>query len=394
MRILLLNDYGVIAGGAEYQVLALRDGLRKRGHDVRIFASTARSPALTVAAQPFADYQCYGTTTRLQPLTMAANPSAYLRLRQALAEFSPEIVHCGMLAWQLSPLILPLLRPYRVVHHIQMYNPICPLGSKLLPNGGVCHERSGLACLREGCASPQAWSAMMLQRKLWRMWEPAINCMVAASDWVKRRLIAEGARVDDVVYNSVPLRSAAVFSPTPSVAFAGRLVAEKGADVLVDAFAKVRACVPGATLTIAGDGPERPALERQVAWLRLSACCTFAGSLPREEMEARIGGAWVQAVPGRWEEPFGIVVAEGMMRGSAVVASALGGPAEMVEHGVTGLQVEPGDPAALAQALIALLDDRELAMRMGHAGRERALVKLTDDAMVERFLAIYDRTVG
>jgi glycosyltransferase involved in cell wall biosynthesis len=235
---------------------------------------------------------------------------------------------------------------------------------------------------------------MMLQRKLWRMWEPAIDYMVAASDWVKRRLIAEGARVDDVVYNSVPLRSAAVFSQTPSVAFAGRLVAEKGADILVDAFAKVRARVPGATLTIAGDGPERPALERQVARLGLSSCCTFAGSLPREEMEARIGGAWVQAVPGRWEEPFGIVVAEGMMRGSAVVASALGGPAEMVEHGVTGLQVEPGDPAALAQALIALLDDRELAMRMGHAGRERALVKLTDDAMVERFLAIYDRTVG
>ncbi|HKA00660.1 MAG TPA: glycosyltransferase family 4 protein, partial [Candidatus Solibacter sp.] len=355
MRILLLNDYGVIAGGAEYQFLALRDGLRSRGHDARIFASTARSPELSLADDSFADYHCYGTTSRLQPLMMAANPSAYLRLRKVLAEFSPDIVHCGMMAWQLSPLILPLLRGYRVVHHLQMYNPICPLGSKLLPDGAICHERSGSPCLRQGCLSPQAWAAMMLQRTLWREWESAVDSMIAVSEWAKRRLIVEGARVDDVVYNSVPLRPAAEFSASPSVAFAGRLVPEKGADLLVEAFAGVRACIPEARLTIAGDGPARPALERQMERLGLRGCVAFLGGLPREEMESRIAGAWVQAVPGRWEEPFGLVAAEGMMRGSAVVATALGGPAEIVEQGVTGMLVEPGNPAALAQALTALL---------------------------------------
>src|SRR5262249_36412664 len=181
MRILLLNDYGVIAGGAEYQFLALRDGLRSRGHDARIFASTARSPELSLADDSFADYHCYGTTSRLQPLMMAANPSAYLRRRKVLGEFSPAIVHCERMAWQLSPLILPLLRGYRVVHHLQMYNPICPLGSKLLPDGAICHERSGSPCLRQGCLSPQAWAAMMLQRTLWREWESAVDSMIAVS---------------------------------------------------------------------------------------------------------------------------------------------------------------------------------------------------------------------
>jgi glycosyltransferase involved in cell wall biosynthesis len=394
MRILLLNDYGVIAGGAEYALLALRDGLRSRGHDARIFASTAPSPALSFAGESFADYHCYGTTSRLQPLTMAANPSAYLRLRRLLAEFSPDIVHCEMLAWQLSPLILPLLQGHRVVHHIQMYNPICPLGSKLLPDGAACHNRSGQACLWEGCFSPQAWSAMMLQRALWRHWEPTVDSMIAVSEWVKRRLIAEGARVDGVVHNSVPLRPAVELSASPSVAFAGRLVPEKGADLLVDAFVAVRTQVPDATLTIAGDGPSRPALERQVDGLGLRPCVTFLGGLPRDEMESSIGGAWVQAVPGRWEEPFGLVAAEAMMRGSAVVATAVGGPAEMVESGVTGVLVEPGDPAALEQALIALLRDRETAIRMGRAGRERAIERFTHETMVERFLAIYNRMLG
>ena len=394
MRILLLNDYGVIAGGAEYQLLALRDGLRSRGHDARIFASTARSAALSLASESFADYHCYGTTSRMQLLTMAANPSAYLRLRRVLAEFAPDIVHCEMLSWQLSPLVLPLLRGYRVVHHIQMYNPICPLGSKLLPGGAICHQRSGRACLIERCFSPQAWSAMMLQRTLWRKWEHAVDCMIACSEWVERRLIADGARVDDVVYNSVPLRPAAQFSESPSVVFAGRLVPEKGADILLAAFAEVRARIPDARLSIAGDGPERPALEQHVGKLGLRDCVTFLGSLPRDEMESRIGGAWVQAVPGRWEEPFGLVVAEGMMRGSAVVATALGGPAEMVEQGVTGMLVEAGNSAELAQALIALLRDRETAHRMGRAGRERALERFTQDAMTERFLTIYQRLVG
>src|SRR5262249_21271873 len=157
-----------------------------------------------------------------------------------------------------------------------------------------------------------------------------------------------------------------------------------------EAFAGVRACIPEARLTIAGDGPARPALGRQMGRLGLRGCGAVLGGAPPGGKESSTAGAWVPAVPGRWEEPCGLVAAEGMMRGSAVVATALGGPAEIVEQGVTGMLVEPGNPAALAQALTALLRNRENTARMGRAGRERAIERFTDDAMTGRFLSIYN----
>jgi glycosyltransferase involved in cell wall biosynthesis len=106
-------------------------------------------------------------------------------------------------------------------------------------------------------------------------------------------------------------------------------------------------------------------------------------------MEKRFHSAWVQAVPGTWEEPFGMVIAEGMMRGTPLIATAHGGATEMINPGVTGLLVPPGDPEAFAAALVTSLLDPDSARAMGRAAREFALERLTESAMVERFLTIY-----
>jgi glycosyltransferase involved in cell wall biosynthesis len=71
-------------------------------------------------------------------------------------------------------------------------------------------------------------------------------------------------------------------------------------------------------------------------------------------------------------EPWGLVVAEGMAAGRAVVASSAGGPLEMIEHGRTGLLVPPGDPVALAKAIESLLENPELRVQMGQAARRHA----------------------
>lgn len=83
--------------------------------------------------------------------------------------------------------------------------------------------------------------------------------------------------------------------------------------------------------------------------------------------------AWIQVVPSRWAEPFGLVAVEAMMRGTAVVASAMGGLAEIVEHEQTGLLVPVGNVSALADAIQRATRDRELVERWGRAARERAL---------------------
>ncbi|MBK6395320.1 MAG: glycosyltransferase [Betaproteobacteria bacterium] len=92
----------------------------------------------------------------------------------------------------------------------------------------------------------------------------------------------------------------------------------------------------------------------------------------------------MQAVPSRWEEPFGLVAAEAMMRGTAVVASESGGLAEQVEPGATGYLAPAGDAGALARALEQVVRDRDLAERMGASARVRALAELTTDRHVDR----------
>jgi glycosyltransferase involved in cell wall biosynthesis len=173
------------------------------------------------------------------------------------------------------------------------------------------------------------------------------------------------------------------------VAFAGRLVREKGVDVLLSAFADVAKRLPAARLVLVGDGPERPVLEKQVRDLGIAERVEVTGRLSPEETQGRLAGAWIQAVPSRWPEPFGMVATEAMMRGAAVVASDIGGLPEIVEHGRTGLLVPPGDARAFAAALLRLLQDREEADRMGHEGRALAVAKFGIEAHVDRFVETY-----
>jgi len=102
-----------------------------------------------------------------------------------------------------------------------------------------------------------------------------------------------------------------------------------------------------------------------------------------------LDGSWLHAVPSRWPEPFGLTATEAMMRGTAVVASEVGGLGDIVLHERTGLRVSPGDVPALADALVRLLSDREAAEVLGRAARERALEHFSLDGCLARFESVY-----
>jgi hypothetical protein len=187
MRILLVNDYVEQGGGADLQVKLLRDALRARGHDARVFASAAGDPPRGAA-----DELCFGTLTALRTPLQAANPSAALRLRQALERFRPDVVHVRMFLSQLSPLILTALRTVPAVWHIVWYRAVGPRGTLLRPDGSDCEHRAGVACLREGCVSARAWVPAMLQRRLLARGVGSFDRVVAVSESMRTRLGEEG----------------------------------------------------------------------------------------------------------------------------------------------------------------------------------------------------------
>ena len=393
MKILILNDVAAAVGGAETLTLDLRDELRRRGHDARVFASDA----LGGEAGTVADYVCFGTTGELRTLNRVANPRAWLALRAALAEFRPDVVHVRMFMTQLSPLVLPLLQGIPSLYHAAWYETICPIGLRLLPDGTVCEFDPGRACRSHGCLSRRAWVALMTQRALWNRWRDVFALFVANSAAVERRLREHGIGPTRVIWNGVPRRPPRPpLSGSPLVAYAGRFSREKGVGVLVDAFARVRSAVPDATLLLVGDGPDRASLAARADEVGVGAGVRWSGHLDREAMERALESAWVVATPSVLEEPFGLAAAEAMMRGTAVVASNHGGLAEIVRDGETGALVPPNDAAALGQALIGLLADRARCETLGAQAHAWARDMLSRERCVDRFVEAYDevRRIG
>ena len=119
--------------------------------------------------------------------------------------------------------------------------------------------------------------------------------------------------------------------------------------------------------------PERAVHGRRARGL---ANVSFLGHLSPERLAEQIRQTAVIAVPSRWYENFPYAVLEGMAAERAVVASAIGGIPEQIEHGVDGLLVPPSDSAAMAEAVGGLLSNRAEAQRMGKAARERIAVRL------------------
>lgn len=191
---------------------------------------------------------------------------------------------------------------------------------------------------------------------------------------------------DEIVSRNLPVRRIEVvpngvdldlFHPAPTwpahggyVLFAGRLVPQKGVDVLVRAFA-VLLYRFHVSLVIVGQGPLELYLQRLIRYSGIPEHVSVRPWQSGSELIQLLQGAAVVAVPSLYE-PFGIVALEAMACARACVASRVGGLSEIIESGVDGYLVEPGDYLDCARRLFSLLSDTDLSRRMGEAARRKA----------------------
>ncbi len=152
--------------------------------------------------------------------------------------------------------------------------------------------------------------------------------------------------------------------------FVGRLAAVKGVPILFQALADVLKTHPDVTLTLIGDGPERAGLETEAAQLGLADMVKFSGYQSQDAVAKALAMADIFVLPS-FAEGVPVVLMEAMATGLPVIATAVGGVSELVDHRENGLLVPPGDTAALAQALTRLLDDPGLCIDLGRAGRAK-----------------------
>lgn len=349
-------------GGTEVLGGNLLAGLRTRGHEFEIV--TSHGPldlpdeddheGLPVHRLPF-----FAAVADRDVVRMARTRR---RAGEIKAAFAPDLIHVQ----SVGPSLLFHLHSARGYPAPWIFTPHAPLTDQATGSGTILGEAlrtaDELVCISE------------TQRD---------SILRIAPGAVPRTSVIH-AGLDPPALEPAPLP----FDP-PRLVCLGRHVRDKGLDIAVAAFARLTGRFPDLRLTVIGDGPERPALERQAARLDLGGRIDFPGRVP--EIPPYLDAATVVVMPSRWEETFGLVALEAALMARPVVVTRAGALPEVVVHGETGLVVEKEDDEGVAEAIAFLLERPGTARRMGRAARERAIRMFGLELCIDRYDQLYRR---
>ncbi|MHB9094173.1 MAG: glycosyltransferase family 4 protein [Eubacteriales bacterium] len=174
--------------------------------------------------------------------------------------------------------------------------------------------------------------------------------------------------------------------------FIGRLVREKGVQVLIDAAPRILARFPEARFIIAGKGPFEEHIRARIRERGLEHRIQLAGYVNDQMRNRYFKQSSVAVFPSLYE-PFGIVALEAMAAGTPVVVSDTGGLSEIVEHGIDGLKCYAGSPDSLADNIMAILGDSRVAERLKINGYDKASRKYSWFAIAGRTLQVYEEVI-
>lgn len=430
MRILLASDhYPPFIGGAHRQTQLLGKELRARGHQVAV--ATGWHPGLPareddggVPVHRFRQVRTIweGEAERPQQRHQPPypDPAAIGGLRSLIAEFRPDVVHSyGWISYSVAAALagkdIPMLLSardygYSCATRSLVYRGIEPCSGPALQKclscapsvyglgkgwAAVLGVAGGRALLRskvDGIHSISTYVQQIVRRDFLDS-DANTDASPAGkresdsrgSEWPIEAIIPSFREDDeDMAYSA----DAAIqqylgqLPDEPYILFVGALRRVKGVQQLLDAYEQLADAPPLVLIgTWESDSPDR-----------LPPGVQVLPNLPHNAVMAAWEGAMFGVIPSLWPEPLGSVVYEGMSRGKAMIGTTPGGHTDMIVDGGTGLLVPPGDVDALRTAMQTLLDDPELCVRFGHAGRARARL-FTAEVNVPRFEQLYRQLI-
>jgi glycosyltransferase involved in cell wall biosynthesis len=286
---------------------------------------------------------------------------AVREVRQQLRDLRPDVVHIHSLYPRLSPAVLRVIPPHvAVVMTLHNFRLMC-LPATYLRNGSICEDCAGRlpwrgvvhACYRDSRAASAALAVSLVVHRSLKSFA-RVDRFVAVSEFVRTKYIEAGidaARI--AVKSNFAWPTKRRVGAGGRVLFLGRVAREKGLDTVL------RALPDTLELLVAGDGPERLALEQQP-----NPRVAFLGSVDAAAAQELLRSARALVVPSRWYEAQPRVILEAFATGVPVLASRIGALPELVEDGVNGRLVAVDDVAAWRRTLTEIADDDE-STRLG-----------------------------
>ena len=373
---------GTSAGGTGAHVRMLADGLSQRGVAVSVAGPLSADARFSFSALPAVSFAAVEISGRPR----AGDLAQILRLRRLLLGAGQDEPRGGAPGGS------------HVAHAHGLRAGAFTVVALMLASG----RRPRVVVTAHNAPPPGRGPAALVYRLLERVVARGADLVLCVSPDLDRRMRAAGARRVERAVIAAPeaAREPAVAPLTPGAAAAdavaggavagrpvvfaaGRLAAQKGFGVLLEAAASWRDLEPMPLVVIAGNGPLAGDLRARAA--ALGAAAVFLGQ--REDVPARLAGAAVFALPSYWEgQP--LVLQEALRAGAAIVATRAGGVPGLTGEDAAVL-VPPGDAQALAAAVRAVLTDQALALRLRAAARARAAALPTAGDAVTAVLASY-----
>jgi glycosyltransferase involved in cell wall biosynthesis len=369
---------GTVAGGAGEHVAMLARGCAQRGAEVTVYGPAQAGRRFFPGEPPAPP----GPAVGFVPVEIADRPrpardvAAVLRLRRLLAQARPDVVHAhGLRAGAAAALALTgHTRPAR--------------------------RPAGALAVTAHNGPPAAGTAAAVYAVLERIVARRADAVTCVSADLAARMRRRGAAVAGLALVPAPpaaapdgravaaARAGIAGAGQPVVLAAGRLAPQKGFATLLAAAVRWQGRDPCPVIALAGSGPLDQALRAAAGADGIRIC--FLGQ--REDVPALLAVADLVVVPSLWEgQP--LIVQEALRAGRPLVASRVGGIPDLTGQDAAVL-VPPGDAAALADAVLSVLDDPALAARLSAAARARGAALPTQDNAVEAALALYRRLAG
>ena len=347
--------------GASVRVLApgaagLAPGEIIDGIDVRRFRYAPRSWETLAYAGTMAEQ--VGRSLRGKAALAGMLGGGALALRRAAGDFVPDVIHAHW--WFPSGLLA-----------------LASLSSRPLVT--TLHGSDVRLARRN------AWAPRLFRRVAAKS-----AAVTAVSAYLAREAVAMAPGLE-VGVEPMPVNTALFCPGTPAratdrVLFVGRLNSQKGIALLLEALA---AAAPGISLDVAGDGPDRVALESRAAALGLTHRVRWLGTRSQEQLVPLYRAATAVVIPSEGEG-LGLVAVEAQLCEAPVIAFRSGGLTDVVEDGLTGVLTPPGDVRALAAAMDALAARSDRGAALGKAGRTAALARYSPDVVASHYASIYE----
>lgn len=407
MRILFCNKYNFRFSGTEAYLFDLMDLLESQGHAVSLFSMDHGRPSNSHHPQylvPRVDFK-ENRHRPLAALKLASHAiysrSVRRRLREAIADFRPDLAHVRNIYHHLSPSVLWELRLQKVpvLYHVNDFKLICPTYNGVC-GGETCRECRGgefwhvvtRSCYPGSTAVAAFLAAEAYLQRWLGTYSKCITRLLAPTEFVRRLFVESGWNPSqvDVLYHFQRLGPE---PPPPSgeapVLYFGRLSPEKGVVDLLRAMRRV----PGIPLCIAGEGPQLLELQQLARELNLENV-SFLGHLQGRDLNQAIASSRFTVFPSRGYEVLGKTILESYAQARPVIATDLGSRRELVLDGKTGLLYPPGDTIALASCIASLYSRPGLAESMGRAGRSLVQSRHSPGEHLATLTRIYETLIA